>query len=530
MRRSARRTWSAFRIRRAARTSPPSWSRSRPSPPTSSWPTAAPGSRATRSRATSGSGARTSCPRRRAARWTSPRCAPRRRAWSEPPATLPDLRQHGGRERHVGACGVVAHEERVGNARRVVALGGQRELPLLQGTGHVHLAHQADEGGAGVGRQVPLGVRVERRAVEAGALGQDEGGHAGAAVLARHRHAVHVRLRHPGGAGEQVGDLLRGDVLALPAEGVADAIDEVVVAIGVLAQQVPGAEPGVAAREGVAHELPLARRAVGVAVVLHGAADLAEELARLARRACDAEAVRTAYERAAGEVEAREPDGVLEQRVRLADGADASVGVVQGHVALRRAVHLDDACDAEALPEGCPDVGAEAGARGDAQAVVAVARCGWEAEEVAAELAHVDEGDRLVPADVVEECARAETPARCEGAARAEGGREAHEEALAVVERQRRVDGLARLDAQEPGQRDPAQGEAEVAHDGRLRVPGRPGRVYIDEDVAAPEVGNPGLGRLGACAPLLERADIAGQPRARRRIGKEPDDMAAGYR
>src|SRR5437867_51038 len=283
MRRSARRTWSAFRIRRAARTSRPSWSRSRPSPPTSSWPTAAPGSRATRSRATSGSGARTSCPRRRAARWTSPRCAPRRRAWSEPPATLPDLRQHGGRERHVGARGVVAHEERVGNARRVVALGGQRELPLLQGAGHVHLAHQADEGGAGVGRQVPLGVRVERRAVEAGALGQDEGGHAGAAVLA-------------GGP------------------------------------------------------------------------------ARLARRACDAEAVRTAYQRAAGEVEAREPDGVLEQRVRLADGADAPVGIVQGHVALRRAVHLDDACDAEALPEGCPDVGAEAGARGDAQAVVAVAR------------------------------------------------------------------------------------------------------------------------------------------------------------
>src|SRR5438046_2722178 len=190
MRRSARRTWSAFRIRRAARTSRPSWSRSRPSPPTSSWPTAAPGSRATRSRATSGSGARTSCPRRRAARWTSPRCAPRRRAWSEPPATLPDPRQ-------------------------------------------------------------------------------------------------------------------RGDVLALPAEGVADAIDEVVVAIGVLAQQVPGAEPGVAAREGVAHELPLARRAVGVAVVLHGAADLAEELARLARRAGDAEAVRTAYECAAGEAERR---------------------------------------------------------------------------------------------------------------------------------------------------------------------------------------------------------------------------------
>src|SRR5439155_933610 len=191
---------------------------------------------------------------------------------------------------------VGAHEERVGDARGVVALGGEGELPLLQRAGHVHLGHQADEGGASVGRQVPLGARVQRRAVEARAPGEHEGRHARAAVLARHLHAVHVRLRDPGRSAEDVGDLLRGDVLALPAEGVADAIDEVVVAVGVLAQQVPGAEPGIAAREGVVHELPLARRAVGVAVVLHGAADASEELARLARPAGDAEAVGAAHE------------------------------------------------------------------------------------------------------------------------------------------------------------------------------------------------------------------------------------------
>src|SRR5205823_5591871 len=243
----------------SGRTPPPAGWRRRPSPRKSFSPTAAPGSRATRSRATSGSGARTSCPRSRAARWTRRRCARRRRAWSEPAATVPQLRQHGGGERHVGVRGVVAHEERVGDARRVVALDGEGELPLLQRAGHVHLGHQAHEGGAGVGRQLLLGARVERHAVEARALGEHEGGHAGAAVLARHLHAVHVRLRDPGRAAEDVGDLLRGDVLALPAEGVADAIDEVVVAVGVLAQQIPGAEPGVAAREGVAHELPLAR-------------------------------------------------------------------------------------------------------------------------------------------------------------------------------------------------------------------------------------------------------------------------------
>src|SRR5439155_20018212 len=93
--------------------------------------------------------------------------------------------------------------------------------------------------------------------------------------------------------------------------------------------------PGVAAREGVAHELPLARRTVGVAVVLHGAADPAEQLARLARRARDAEAVGAAYQLAARQVEAREPDRVFEHRVGLADRADAAVGVVQDRKSTR---------------------------------------------------------------------------------------------------------------------------------------------------------------------------------------------------
>jgi len=133
-----------------------------------------------------------------------------------------------------------------------------------------------------------------------------------------------------------------------------------------------------------------------------------------------------------------------------------------------------------------------------------------------------------VAPDVVEEGARAEAAARGEGAARAESGREADEQALAVVERQRRVDGLVRLDAQEPGQRDPAHGEAEVAYDGRLRVPGRPRRIYVEEHVAAPDVGDVGLGRLGAVAPALERAHITGERRGRRRVGEEADGMAPG--
>ena len=46
-------------------------------------------------------------------------------------------------------------------------------------------------------------------------------------------------------------DLGGGDVLALPAEGVADPVDEVEIAVGILTHQVAGAEPTVAALEDV---------------------------------------------------------------------------------------------------------------------------------------------------------------------------------------------------------------------------------------------------------------------------------------
>ena len=78
------------------------------------------------------------------------------------------------------------------------------------------------------------------------------------------------------------------------------------------------------------------------------------------------------------------------------------------------------------------------------------------AQQVAAELADVDEGDGLVPAHVVEEGRGGELPARRERAAGAERGREADEEALAVVERQRGVDRLALLDAEHLGEADAA--------------------------------------------------------------------------
>src|SRR5262245_447467 len=343
-----------------------------------------------------------------------------------------------------------------------------------------------------------LRVGVERGGVERRSLREHDRGHPRAAVLVRQPYAVDGALRHARRAAQHVGNILRGDVLALPAKRVADAIDEVVVPIGVAAQQVAGPEPRVAGLEHVAQQLALGGRTVGVAVVLHGAgqADLAEQLAWLVGRAGDGAALRTARDVARRMIESHQRHLVLEQRMGLAHRADAAVQVLERDVALRGAIHLDDARDAEALLERRPDVGPQPGACGDPQAMCAIERRGWLAEQVAAELAHVHEGDGLMPADVVEERARRELATRRERPACPERRREADEEALAMVQRQGRVERLTLFDAEHLRQAHAPHGEPEVPDDGGLRVPRRTGSIDVEEHVVAADVGDVGLGRL----------------------------------
>src|SRR5207247_2546445 len=56
------------------------------------------------------------------------------------------------------------------------------------------------------------------------------------------------------------------DVLALPAEGVADAIDEIEIAVFVLAHQIAGSEPAVSFCEHVVQDLPVGLCLTGVAL------------------------------------------------------------------------------------------------------------------------------------------------------------------------------------------------------------------------------------------------------------------------
>src|SRR5262249_58336960 len=121
-----------------------------------------------------------------------------------------------------------------------------------------------------------------------------------------------------------------------PPDGVADGVEEVVVALGARSRRGAGQKPGAAGLEDVAEHLPLRGRTVGVAVVLHGArrSHLAEQLASLVDVACDGATVGPAGDVPGCVIETHQRDLVLEQRVRLADRSDPAVGSLAGDVAL----------------------------------------------------------------------------------------------------------------------------------------------------------------------------------------------------
>src|SRR5256885_16350507 len=81
----------------------------------------------------------------------------------------------------------------------------------------------------------------------------------------RHGNCVDHRIAHARAGAEDGGDLAGGDVLALPAEGVAHAIDEIEKPLIVLAHQIAGAVPGIPLGKDIAEDFLLRRLRIGVA-------------------------------------------------------------------------------------------------------------------------------------------------------------------------------------------------------------------------------------------------------------------------
>src|SRR5206468_6525888 len=120
--------------------------------------------------------------------------------------------------------------------------------------------------------------------------------HACAAVGAGNGDPVGRGIENAGAAvPDRVVHLARRDVLALPAERVADPVDEMEVALFIAQHEIARAEPGIAFGKDVAQHLLLGLGRVGVtlegAAGAIGGADAPDRLADLAMAAGDAEPI-----------------------------------------------------------------------------------------------------------------------------------------------------------------------------------------------------------------------------------------------
>src|SRR5437764_14904148 len=105
---------------------------------------------------------------------------------------------------------------------------------------------------------------AQRREIEV--VLRDNGSHAGAPIVSLDRNTIDVRFQNAVEPTERELHLGSGDVLAFPAERVADTVDEIEIAAPVLAHEVAGTKPGVALLEHIAHTFLCGFRRAGIAL------------------------------------------------------------------------------------------------------------------------------------------------------------------------------------------------------------------------------------------------------------------------
>src|SRR6185437_4224821 len=159
------------------------------------------------------------------------------------------------------------------------------------------------------------------------------------------------RIEDAAAIPDRIGDLACRNILALPAEGISDAIDEMEKAVVVDRHEIAGAKPGVALGEHVAQDLLLGFGGIGVAfetpAALIGFADAAERLADFVATARDAKAIRVAERKAA--VRLRPPDGggeaVRQEWRNPPDRARLALDIEQREIAFGGRIEFEDLRD-----------------------------------------------------------------------------------------------------------------------------------------------------------------------------------------
>ena len=287
----------------------------------------------------------------------------------------------------------------------------------------------------------------------------------------------------PENSADCVGDFGSRDILALPAEGIADAVDEMEEAARVSAHEIAGAVPDVVRLENVAQDFPL--RVLGAGVTLEFAsgtlpiANSADRFADLVRFAADAKAVRVAQWRAGFRVELdeRQREAMGEKGRNAADGADFAFDIVQRKIAFGRRVEFQYPRNCESGLELLPDVGTQSVAAADAEAMRALARMFRCVEQITGEFADILHQGAVPIADVVPELMRGEFLPDQHRAAAHQQRTGRHHAADAVIHRQAIIHAILRPGVHQAGEPEAPLQQPPVADIGGLGQAGGAGRV-----------------------------------------------------
>ena len=347
----------------------------------------------------------------------------------------------------------------------------------------------------------PQGRQLELR-------GNHDGRHACTPLGPRHADSVNHRIAHARAGGDDGGDLAGGDVLALPAEGVANAIDEIEKPLIVLAHQIAGAVPGIALGKDIAQYLLLRRLRIRVAfeapaVPSPRPRQRADGLADFIGRAPQAVPGLVAHGSARFGVEFDEGHrhAMRQERRDPADGAGAPFAVVQGEAAFGRGVILQDLRNAEASLELLPHLRPQAVAAAQPERVARLLRLRRARQQIPAQLTDVLEERAALSHDVLPELARREALAQHHGSATHERRAARHHAADAVVHRQAVVHAIGGCGVHQAGKPVSPLHEAKMADVGRF---GQPGRARgVDEECALLERGRR---RLRLAQPICRHA------------------------
>src|ERR1700756_2064546 len=209
-------------------------------------------------------------------------------------------------------------------------------------------------------------------------LADNDRGHAGADIGARHGHAIGRGVDDPMAIAKAVIDLAGRDILALPAKGIADTIDEIEEALLVLPHQIAGAKPGIALREDIAQDFPVGLACVGIALEAAAAlirgADTPDRFADLVASGCDAKPVIAAPGITALGVDLDDRGGkkMRQQRRNAADRTNLALDIGEGKNAFGGGVKSQDARHGKAFLERFPDIAAKPVAAGEPQSMPAL--------------------------------------------------------------------------------------------------------------------------------------------------------------